>query len=143
MVRLPHCSQGTRKGTRGVLCGYSHTPVRRQVLLDLLETTDFFIRCGHAWRIYRCIDICSMFVYKIQVPHDPAACVHTEYCNSYVYVATPRASGFECESTCSEIMRSASCLFENAIRSASVGELFAPRVRKTLAPSASKRPSTR
>ena len=34
-------------------------------------------------------------------------------------------------------------LFENVIRSASVGELFAPRVRKTLAPSASKRPSTR
>ncbi len=65
--------------------GYSHTPVRRQVLLDLLETTDFFIRCGHAWRTYRRIDICSIFVYKVQVPHDPAACVHIEYCNSYIY----------------------------------------------------------
>ena len=73
------------KGTRGVLCGYSHTPVRRQVLLDLLETTDFFIRCGCAWRTYRRIDICSIFVFKVQVPHDPAACVRIEYCNSYIY----------------------------------------------------------
>ena len=71
MARLP----------RLTLPGYPHHIIQRgnnrqpifastadyQVLLDLLETTDFYIRCGYSRRVSRCIGIGSILVYKIWV----------------------------------------------------------------------------